>query len=243
MTDLNLPPEFIEKLKQIRSKRARLVIDHIFHHGEITTEDLEGYGYKHPPRALQDVKDEGIPIKRFRVKSADGTKTIAVYRFGDLTQVRSGRAGGRRSFPKSFKAALYHQSDGRCAICNGEFQNRELQIDHRVPYDIAGDAPFSDIDTDAYMLLCASCNRAKSWSCEHCPNWSARDETVCKGCYWAYPTSYHHVATREVRRMDMVWSKDEIALFDDLKSSAELSDESLPDHVKKLLKYILDNTS
>ena len=35
MTDLNLPPEFIEKLKQIRSKRARLVIDHILHHGDI----------------------------------------------------------------------------------------------------------------------------------------------------------------------------------------------------------------
>ena len=53
----------------------------------------------------------------------------------------------------------------------------------------------------------------------------------------------HHVATHELRRMDIVWSEEEITLFDNLKSSAEVSGESTSDYVKMLLKYILDNAT
>ena len=46
-----------ELLPNIRNKRARIVIEHILAHGHITTEDLEHYGYKHPPRAARDVRE------------------------------------------------------------------------------------------------------------------------------------------------------------------------------------------
>lgn len=43
---------------------------------------------------------------------------------------------------------------------------RDLQIDHRVPYEVAGES--NELKTEDFMLLCGSANRAKSWSCEHC---------------------------------------------------------------------------
>ena len=81
-------------LKQITNKRARIVIEHILAHGFITTEELEKtYGYNHPPRAARDVRESGIPLETFRVKHTDG-RSIAAYRFGDVTQVRKGRLQG-----------------------------------------------------------------------------------------------------------------------------------------------------
>ena len=135
-----LPQEFLDKLRSVKNKRARVVIDHILQHGSISTQELkEIYGYNHPPRAAKDVRDEGIPLETFVIKGADG-RSIAAYRFGDPATVRHGREGGRRSFSKSFKRSLYQRANGRCAICNGQFVARELQIDHRVPYEIDGDA-------------------------------------------------------------------------------------------------------
>ncbi len=61
----DLPREFLERLRAVTAKRAKTVIDHILAHGQITTEDLKDiYGYNHPPRAIKDVTDLGIPIKR-----------------------------------------------------------------------------------------------------------------------------------------------------------------------------------
>ena len=55
----------------------------------ITTEDLEKeYGYNHPPRAARDVRETGIPLETFSVKSSSG-KSIAAYKFGDLNKVQT----------------------------------------------------------------------------------------------------------------------------------------------------------
>ena len=63
-------------------KRPSIVIEHILKYGSVTTEDLEKkYGYKHPPRAIRDVKELGIPIVKTSAKSSDG-KTIAEYSRG-----------------------------------------------------------------------------------------------------------------------------------------------------------------
>jgi hypothetical protein len=83
MTKANIPQEFLDRLGSISAKRARTVTDHILKYGQISTDDLKKtYGYIHPPRAIQDVRDNGIPIERFNVRDEDG-KTIAAYRFGN----------------------------------------------------------------------------------------------------------------------------------------------------------------
>ncbi len=182
MSTLDLPPEFRERLKRVTGKRSRIVVEHILEHGFITTEDLEQiYGYKHPPRAVRDVREQGIPISTDTIRSPDG-RSIAAYRFGDPSEVRERRSGGRTTIPRRLKQSLFDQHNGKCIICNGHFSLRELQVDHRIPYEIAGDPDYADNDTSPYMLLCGSCNRAKSWSCEHCPNWQARRTNVCEAC-------------------------------------------------------------
>ena len=156
MSKQNLPDELIERLKSVKGKRSRVVVDHILEHGAITTEELEKkYGYSHPPRAARDVREQGIPLETFRVTSSDG-RIIAAYRFGDLTQIEGGRLGGRTVFSKQFKDALYEESGGACAICSGKFENRYLQIDHRTPYEIAGDDTPLEQKTSNFMLLCGS---------------------------------------------------------------------------------------
>jgi len=96
------PKEFLEYVKSIKNKRAKIVIDHILEHGFITTGDLENtYGYSHPPRAARDVREAGIPLETFTVKSEHG-KSIAAYRFGDLLQLKTNRVAGRTLFSKEF---------------------------------------------------------------------------------------------------------------------------------------------
>ena len=82
-----LTEAFIERLKTVKGKRALMVVNHIREHGYITSEELENtYGYDHPPRAVRDVREQGIPIETYRVKSSDG-RSIAAYRFGDYDAV------------------------------------------------------------------------------------------------------------------------------------------------------------
>mgnify|MGYP001009877421 FL=1 len=148
------PKELIKLTESITNKREKIVINHIMKHGFITTEDLEKtYGYNHPPRAARDVREAGIPLETFKIKSTDG-KSIAAYRFGDITKIHKNRIGGRLVFSKEFKKHLYNENHGHCYICNGIFEERYLQIDHRVPYEISGDGDRFQNNNSGYMLLC-----------------------------------------------------------------------------------------
>lgn len=237
MKQAEFPDEFLALLKKVTGKRARIVVNHILEHGAITTEDLEqGYGYKHPPRAVADVRDQGIPIETFSTTSATG-KSIAGYRFGNPKDAIMGHTGGRQNFPKSLKSKLYKEQSGHCAICQQLYNERYLQIDHRIPYLIAGEV--EDIsDSSQFMLLCRSCNRAKSWSCEQCTNVAnQKDQTICRTCYWVSPDNYQHITTKQERRIDLIWSNDEVTDYDQLVNNA---DQSVREYIKHLLKQHLD---
>jgi hypothetical protein len=87
------------------------------------------------------------------------------------------------------------------------------------------------------MLVCGSCNRAKSWSCEHCANWqNEKSSQVCLKCYWANPENYVHVALREVRRTDILWDENEVELYEKLKESAVQNQFPIPEYVKKVIE-------
>jgi hypothetical protein len=178
----------VKKCRAVTAKRPRTVIEHILKHGQITTEELkEKYGYNHPPRAARDVKEQGIPLEMFRVTGSDGRK-IGAYRFGDPKKARFSKLRGRTAFATQLKAKLIALHGSRCAIYLEEFEERLLQIDHRIPFEVAGDDETKAEDTNSYMLLCGSANRAKSWSCEHCVNWQEiKKQEICQRCYWAYP--------------------------------------------------------
>ena len=237
MSKPKLPKEFVKLCRKVTAKRPKTVIDHILKYGFITTEELKvKYGYNHPPRAVRDVKENGIPIEMFRVDGSDGRK-IAAYRFGDPNKSRFGKVLGRTAFTTELKKALLEKHGSRCAIYLEIFEERGLQIDHRIPFEISGDMVKEKPLVEDFMLLCSSANRAKSWSCEHCANWLERkDASICRNCYWAYPDDYSHIAMRAARRMDILWTGAEVEVYDRLKKKTEELQQEMPAYVKKIIE-------
>lgn len=176
------------------SKRAKFVLKYILEHGACTTSELEKAGYKHPPRAVRDLKDAGVDIEMVTEPYKDPITN---------NQKRRGRyvlrgvmdANSRKPLTKRFSDSV--KASGRCESCGTTVE--KLQADHRVPFAVGGETVPHVLDE--FMPLCSSCNRSKSWECEHCPNWTVKDVGVCESCYWSGPDSYDHIATRQVRRV------------------------------------------
>src|SRR5208337_4780047 len=117
---------FLARLAAVKDKRPKTVIDHLLKHGSITTEQLRTiYKYADPRRAIQDVRDQGIPIVRSKVKGADG-RSIGAYRlethrlYGPASWADGGRSlkpsklrwsrrtgGAAKSVSKSTRSAIF----------------------------------------------------------------------------------------------------------------------------------------
>lgn len=151
-----LPKEFLKLCRSVTSKRAKTVIDHIIEFGFITTEELKDkYGYNHPPRAARDVREQGIPLETYSIIASDGRR-IAAYRFADSSKILSDKLSGRTVISKAFKDALIKKYGSKCAIHHDQLHERYLQVDHRVPYLVAGEGQAGDRSVTDYMLLCKS---------------------------------------------------------------------------------------
>lgn len=192
------PEEFLDKLQSVRAKRAKTVIDLILKNGYATTEDIAKAGYEHAPRAVRDVRELGIPIITTRTKDTNG-KSIASYSFGNPYDVKNivSKKAGRTVQLNKLRHALVEKYGARCSIYLEEMDESDLQVDHRVPYEIGGEHDIDDLE--AFMLLSPSANRRKSWTCEHCENWQRKDAEMCQKCFWAFPDRYTHVAGKEER--------------------------------------------
>lgn len=218
-----------------KPKRAVLALKALLEKGSISTDELQAIGYGHPPRVIGDIRDAGIPIITGSDTAAGGNR-MAVYSLGDSSQIQEGRIGGRSAFPKAFKLALIKRYGSIDCITGARLEPRVLQIDHRIPYRVAGDAGLGELDVEAYMLLDGSSQRSKSFSCENCPNMIAREVVVCKTCFWAFPDNYEHIATEPIRRTDIVWQGNEVSLHDRLKAEAERQNLTMNELVKKIAR-------
>lgn len=233
---MNITPEFREKLLSITAKRPATIIKHILEHGSITSEEIKLlYGYNHPPRAVRDVRERGIPIETFRIKDSEG-KSIAAYRFGDPAKEGNSvsKKSGRTALSKALKSALIDQFGSKCFVYQEVLNEAMLQVDHRIPYEIGGE---QGSDIKYYMLLCPSANRAKSWSCEHCPNWVTKDPYFCEDCFWAHPERYTHIAGNAERKIILTFTGDEVKDYTALIESVGLNEAET--FIKKLIKNSL----
>lgn len=232
-----LPDDFIQLCQSVTAKRPKAVIDHILQYGFITTEELkQRYSYNHPPRAASDVREHRIPLETFRVTGTDGRR-IAAYRFGDISKARFSRFSGRTGLSKQLKNELIKIYGCKCFIYLEEVDERELQIDHRVPFEVDGEP---ELEPEHFMLLCGSANRAKSWSCEHCQNWnSLKDKSICLSCYWAYPENYSHIAMRQVRRIDIIWQGEDVEIYERLKQQAARFNKEIPELIKEIIEQAM----
>jgi hypothetical protein len=87
-----------------------------------------------------------------------------------------------------------------------------------------------------YMVLDGTCNRRKSWICEHCPNlMQYKKVNTCKSCYWANPEEHTHVAMQEVRRVDVVFSGEDTKAFDKFRQRCQQEGESVSHGLKGLV--------
>ena len=227
------PKDFLELLNSVSAKRPQTVIQHILEHGYITSEDLKDtYGYNHPPRAVRDVREYGIPLITYRVTGSDG-RSIAAYRFGNPADVKNNllKSAGRTILSKALKQALIEKYGSKCFAYLETMDESVLQVDHRIPYEIGGEHDENDIDY--YMLLSPSANRAKSWTCEHCENWERKDSSFCLRCFWAHPEKYDHIAGKYERIVSVVFTGNEI---EDYYKLIELSgEEKAQDVIKQLI--------
>ncbi len=247
MADLNkiertpqgsLDPALLTLCLSIEAKRARTVIDHILEHGIITNEELSDlYGYDHPPRAIRDVRENGIPLITHNVTSPKTGRRMGAYTFDDVSKIKRGRIGGRKAFSKKFKQELIVMYGAKEAFTGENLDERYLQIDHRVPYEVIGDDNSTKLDPKDFMLLDASSNRAKSWSCESCNNLTTKhDPQICRRCFWASPEDYDHIAEAQSRRAEIVWTGEETQDFDQLKAEAQALSIEVPALIKKKLR-------
>lgn len=185
------------------SGRARTALDIMLREGAVTTVDLrEKHGFEHPPRAIRDLKDAGAVVRSTKVRL--NGKTISRY---ELDDIMGSQAAGRPRNPitKADKERIIGEFAGRCAVCGVE--SARLQLDHRVPFAVAGDPEQWSVETG--MPLCPSDNRAKSWACEHCANWMVKDPAMCAGCMWCHPENYEHIAGEPTRRLVVTATTDE----------------------------------
>lgn len=232
----NFDKALVDAAKKVTKKRAKIVIDHILEYGHITTEELKNiYGYNHPPRAARDVREEGIPLITFNVISSDDRK-IGAYTFGNPSDIEGHKLGGRKTFSKTFKKQLIELLGERSTLSGERYNERYLQIDHRIPYEVAGDDVSSEENLKKFMLLTATEQRQKSWSCECCNNFlNNKDKTVCNLCYWASPELYSHIAMEERRQVIITWKGNEINSFNELEYKSNRLNLSIPDYIKKII--------
>lgn len=232
---MKYPQNIIDKLNAISDKRPATVIQHILKHGFITTEELKNkYGYEHAPRAARDVRERGVNLVTYRVKGSDG-RNIAAYKFGDpvFDENKLSKVGGRTALSQALKKSLVDKYGSVCFIYLQPMEERLLQVDHRIPYEIGGEQDENNID--CFMLLSPSANRAKSWTCEHCSNWIFKDPTMCEKCFWAHPEEYSHIAGKEERQIIITFTDNEIEDYNRLISLVGV------DEAEKTIKDLISN--
>ena len=84
------------------------------------------------------------------------------------------------------------------------------------------------------MLLSPLANQTKSWTREHCKNWTVKDVGFCLRCFWAHPEDYDHVAGVREKIVSIVFSESEI---DEYNKLIEISgEESAQETIKRILR-------
>lgn len=134
MTDRKpVPAKLQERINAVKNKRARFVLDTIVNKGSISTTELKVAGYDHPPRAKRDAVELGFAITRIKAKRADG-QMIAAYVFDEreLDPLMTGRV----VLAKKERDAIIERKGRRCNLCGA---THNIQVDHRIPFEIAGE--------------------------------------------------------------------------------------------------------
>lgn len=221
-------------LPKLKSLRAQKVLRRILDNGSVSTYELRQLGYGHPPRAAQDLKEAGVALKTVYSAHPETGNRMGSYVLDAEEPITSQTFSGRGALPKNLEAQLYEHYGVRCNMDSYDHGKRALQADHRIPYIVGGDPVGFNVSD--WQILCGSHQRKKSYECEQCPNYVAKDTSVCRTCFWAYPENYTHVATRQARRTDLTWEQEQIGYYDKLREYAEIHGITMEEAAKYIIR-------
>lgn len=230
----------LAELAKKLGKRPRTVLEKLLENGSISTYELGQLGYDQPPRAAQDLKEAGVRLITKQGKHPKSGSRMGIYHLHPEQPLLTGRFTGRKAFPKAFREKVYAYFNNKCNICNVEYDTTMLQIDHRIPYIVAGE--IKQLRVQDFQPLCGSHQRTKSWVCEHCRNRERRLKRVCRTCYWAFPDKgYRHIATVPERRLDVTWKgPSELRLYTQLRRLCTKEAVDLQTMIKIIIGQYLD---
>jgi D12 class N6 adenine-specific DNA methyltransferase len=142
----------------------------------------------------------------------------------------------RDEFNQSGRPELFLYLLARCVKGSVRYNSRG-EFNQSADNRRQGMKPETMRDPDNYRLLSGSANRAKPRSCGHCVNrLDLRNSQIYRRCYWAYPEDYDHIAMRQARRVDILWSGEEITVYERLKARTLELQKELPAYVKEILE-------
>ncbi len=241
---LGLPEIDEEEWRKVIPKlgqRARIVLNRILDHGDCSTEWLQEQGYDHAPRAAQDLKDAGVPLKSHKKDTNSKTgNRMSSYYLPDRkpSEVKA----GRKQPPKKFKKDLIKKYGQKDQFTGQETAGHELTMDHRTPYDVGGDPDIFDVKD--WMLLGASSQQRKKHACSNCENQKTiKDPAICRRCYWAYPEDFDHVAMENLRRIDVEFRGSDVDKYNQLEQYANRMELSIGDAIRFLISEFIDDDS
>lgn len=60
---------------------------------------------------------------------------------------------------------------------------------------------------------------------------------MCKTCYYAYPEEYQHIAGEMEKKLNIVFSKEDMELYNQIVEQAKFHDISYQSAVKRMIEY------
>jgi len=144
------PADFLALLAKVTNRRAKIVIEHILEHGSITTEIWKRPTATAIHACVRDVRE--YVSRSYREDEKHGGRASRSIGLGiPPTSEKAGSAGGKRSqrhsnwkSGRSTKMRYLRYALRTALIC---------KIDHRVPYEIGGDAPDTHTATGLHALV------------------------------------------------------------------------------------------
>jgi len=181
------------------SKRARWARDDCLQNGFTTLMRIQEVGgYNQRYAVIRDLISAGVPMAASVLQTQNKRRTT-LYTFDP--QAFQAQKESRMPLSDQDMDFLRAKFNFQCNICYTDQHRRTLHADHRIPFDLVGNALYKSEGLPAFQPLCGSCNSKKRQACLDCHN---DDPAECYDCRWAHPEKYTHIALVRERRYEMV---------------------------------------
>ena len=149
---------YFSKIMVKESKRAK-VLKELMKDGKwYSADDIrEITGYKHPNRAITDLRQFGYIVEQ-RYVIRDG-KRVAEWKLLSVTPVKE--AKHRFTLSKSDARKIFQRDNYTCVLCKEKYDEKFLRVDHKIPISRVGNHLDIKKDKnwmDKFQTMCIVCN-------------------------------------------------------------------------------------